>query len=488
MENFHPCNSTDVNKAVDSVTAVFMANEVVSNEMYTRFSTPVDNFLHGMGKTKSNKTTQKLDLCQGFGLTTVVTSVVPGTYSPPYRKSGVTRGKEDTVLSEKSRPLIEATAPVIAQRLPQIAPKFYESMFTAHPELLDGFFSRANQASGAQPMTLAGSVIAFAQHLLTHPDSYPDEMLSRVAHKHASLGIIEEQYPIVHDHLMGAIAADLGDALTPEIAEAWDEVYWLMAEALLKLERGLYASQANDVMFAPYRLAQKTPTGGDTVVLTFEPADDTPQTSALPGQYVSLKVRTPDGIEQPRQFTLIPGPEHSRRIAVKKNMDGEISPLLHALEVGAQVPISNPFGDVVLTSSHAPLVFISAGIGVTPMVAFLDALARDESTREVRALRVDPSDDQAPLLDEYKNAVSRLTNGQLERWTTASDQGDHTGRPDFSALKIAPESHVYLCGTLEFMKDARSALVASGVPGQNIRYEIFGPDMWMLHDDAARVQ
>lgn len=392
------------------------------------------------------------------------------------------------MLSEKSKPLIEATAPVIVERLPEIAPKFYQSMFDAHPELLNGVFSRANQKSGAQPLTLAGSVIAFAQHLLTHSDSYPDEMLSRVAHKHTSLGIVEEQYPIVHDHLLGAIADDLGDALTPEIAEAWDEVYWLMAEALLKLERGLYASQANDVMFAPYRLAERTETGGDTVVLTFEPADDTPQTPAVAGQYVSLQTRMSDGVDQPRQFTLIPGPEGARRIAVKKDMDGEVSPVLHALEVGAELPISNPYGDVVLTDSEAPLVFLSAGIGVTPMVAFLDKLAADGSTREVRAIRVDPTDADAPLLAEQTEAVSKLANGTLERWTTKSEEGEHTGRPDFSALGVSPDSHVYLCGRLEFMQEARSALVDAGVPGQNIRYEIFGPDMWMLHDDAARTQ
>lgn len=393
------------------------------------------------------------------------------------------------MLSEKSKPLIEATAPVIVERLPEIAPKFYQSMFDAHPELLNGVFSRANQKSGAQPLTLAGSVIAFAQHLLAHPDSYPDEMLTRVAHKHTSLGIVEPQYQIVHDHLMGAIAADLGDALTPEVAAAWDEVYWLMTEALLKLERGLYASQANDVIFAPYRLSERMETGGDTVVLTFEPADDTPQTPAVAGQYVSLQVRMPDGIDQPRQFTLIPGPAGTRRVAVKKDMDGEVSPILHALDIGAELPISNPYGDVVLTDSQAPLVFLSAGIGVTPMIAFLDKLATDASTRQVRALRVDPSDDDAPLLAEQTEAVARLGaigNATLERWTTKSDQGDHVGRPDFTELQVTPDSHVYLCGRLEFMQEARSALVEAGVPGQNIRYEIFGPDLWMLHDDAAR--
>ena len=82
--------------------------------------------------------------------------------------------EEEPMLSESARPLIEATAPVIAERLPDIAPKFYQSMFEAEPQLIEeGIFSRANQRTGEQPLALAGSVVAFATHILNHPESYP---------------------------------------------------------------------------------------------------------------------------------------------------------------------------------------------------------------------------------------------------------------------------------------------------------------------------
>ena len=205
------------------------------------------------------------------------------------------------MLSEKSRPIIEATLPIIAERINDITPDFYRRMFAARPDLMDGMFSRSSQLEGTQPKALAGSIAVFASYIVQNPDSYPDEVLSRVAHKHASLGLKEEEYPTVYKYLFEAIAANLGDLATPEIVEAWTEVYWLMGNALIKLEKGLYASQANDVMFAPFKLVDRKETGENVVVLTFEPADKTPMTESKGGQYISIIVPARDGLRQARQ-------------------------------------------------------------------------------------------------------------------------------------------------------------------------------------------
>src|SRR5262245_66059204 len=108
---------------------------------------------------------------------------------------------------------------------------------------MDGLFNRSHQADASQQQALAGSVAAFATALVNTPDQLPENLLSRIAHKHASLGIQPEQYQIVHDNLMAAIAEVLGDAVTPAIAAAWDEVYWLMAYTLIHVERGLYSAR-----------------------------------------------------------------------------------------------------------------------------------------------------------------------------------------------------------------------------------------------------
>ena len=136
------------------------------------------------------------------------------------------------MLSAHNRPVVEATLPVVGQHVGEIARRFYRHMFGEHPELLDGVFNRGNQAEGSQPVALAGSVAVFASTLLRTPEQVPEQLLSRIAHKHASLGIRPEQYQVVHDNLFWAIVDVLGDAVTPEVAAAWDEVYWLMAHAL----------------------------------------------------------------------------------------------------------------------------------------------------------------------------------------------------------------------------------------------------------------
>lgn len=390
------------------------------------------------------------------------------------------------MLSEKSRPIIEATLPIIAERINDITPDFYRRMFAARPDLMDGMFSRSSQLEGTQPRALAGSIAVFASYIVEHPDSYPDEVLSRVAHKHASLGLKEEEYPTVYKYLFEAIAANLGDLATPEIVEAWTEVYWLMGNALIKLEKGLYASQANDVMFAPFKVVDRKETGENVVVLTFEPADETPMTESKGGQYISIVVPARDGLRQARQYTLLPSEKNQRRIGVKLDPNGEMTSILHELKIGDVVEISNPYGDLTLEgfgNPEAPLYLFSAGIGTTPMLSFLSELVEKGSQRPVTVVHADRSLDTWPLREELTELVGKLPNARLISFIEG-EGGDFAGRVDVSKLDVPSDANVYLCGPLPFMQGVRSALVEAGVPGKNINYEIFGPDQWMLHDQA----
>ena len=390
------------------------------------------------------------------------------------------------MLSEKSRPIIEATLPIIAERINDITPDFYRRMFAARPDLMDGMFSRSSQLEGTQPRALAGSIAVFASYIVEHPDSYPDEVLSRVAHKHASLGLKEEEYPTVYKYLFEAIAANLGDLATPEIVEAWTEVYWLMGNALIKLEKGLYASQANDVMFAPFKVVDRKETGENVVVLTFEPADETPMTESKGGQYISIVVPARDGLRQARQYTLLPSEKNQRRIGVKLDPNGEMTSILHELKIGDVVEISNPYGDLTLEgfgNPEAPLYLFSAGIGTTPMLSFLSELVEKGSQRPVTVVHADRSLDTWPLREEFTELVNKLPNARLISFIEG-EGGDFAGRVDVSKLDVPSDANVYLCGPLPFMQGVRSALVEAGVPGKNINYEIFGPEQWMLHDQA----
>ncbi|PLA45658.1 globin domain-containing protein [Micrococcus luteus] len=392
------------------------------------------------------------------------------------------------MLSEKSRPVIEATAAAVAEHMPEITPKFYAHMFEAHPELLDGLFSRANQRNGEQAQALAGSIVRFAVHLLENPGTLPEAVLARIAHKHTALGITEDQYQIVYENLFWAIADVLGDAVTPEVAEAWTEVYWLMADALIKLEKGLYAKQANDKMWLDWKVVSKEPTGNAAVTFRFEPADDTPQTPGEAGGFVSVRVKVADGLRQARQYSLS---DHAastteRVITVKLDEAGEVSPvLIQNVEVGDVIELSNPYGEITPKDDSAPLMLATAGIGITPAASILSSLAEQGSDREVVVLHADASLESVALLGQLTESLSALPNAQAHLWLgVAPEQAPegitvHEGRMDPSEIELPSGAEVILCGPLAFMQSTRSTLIDAGVPATSIRYEIFGPDIWL---------
>ncbi|MFZ2176289.1 MAG: globin domain-containing protein, partial [Rhodococcus sp. (in: high G+C Gram-positive bacteria)] len=129
------------------------------------------------------------------------------------------------MLSATSTEMIRATLPAVGAAIDDITTLFYRKMFAAHPELERDLFNRGNQKQGQQQKALAGAIAAFATLQLEPDQARTDLILSRIANKHASLGIEPAQYEIVHKHLFEAIVEILGDAVTPEVATAWDEVY-----------------------------------------------------------------------------------------------------------------------------------------------------------------------------------------------------------------------------------------------------------------------
>ena len=118
-------------------------------------------------------------------------------------------------LSPVHEEIVKATLPAVGEKIELIAHTFYGKMFTAHPELLRDTFNRGNQKSGEQQKALAASVATFATMLVDPNAPDPVDLLNRIAHKHVSLGITEDQYQIVHDNLLAAVAEVLGDAVTP---------------------------------------------------------------------------------------------------------------------------------------------------------------------------------------------------------------------------------------------------------------------------------
>ncbi|GAA3008614.1 FAD-binding oxidoreductase [Streptomyces drozdowiczii] len=395
------------------------------------------------------------------------------------------------MLSESSTATVRATLPAVGAAIGDIADLFYRKLFEAHPELLRDLFNRGNQASGTQRQALAGSIAAFATQLVEQPDTRPDVMLGRIAHKHASLGVTPAQYQVVHTHLFAAIAEVLGDAVTPEVAVAWDEVYWLMANALIAIEERLYAEQgvvAGDV-WREWEVVSRPEETDDVARFRIRPADGSPAPAFRPGQYVSVQVELPDGARQIRQYSLSGAPGSAlRSLAVKRvhgggAPDGEVSRHLHAhVRAGDRLRVSAPYGDLVLASDEAPLLLASAGIGCTPILSMLEHLAETGHRAPVTVVHGDRSPADHALRTHHTALTAELAHGAAHFWYENPADGhpaDRTGLVDLSDLVVLPGTHAYLCGPLPFMRAVRTQLLAKGVPASDIHYEVFGPDLWL---------
>jgi nitric oxide dioxygenase len=402
------------------------------------------------------------------------------------------------MLSERSRPIVQATLPVVAEHIQEITRRFYEHMFADHPELLDGVFNRGNQVEGAQQQALAGSVAAFASALVNTPDHLPEHLLSRIAHKHASLGIHPEQYQLVHDNLMWAIGDVLGDAVTPEIAAAWDEVYWLMANTLISQERGLYSARGvrPRTLWREWEVAEKIRETDDVDTLVVRRIDDRLVKASLPGQYVTVQTRMPDGVHQPRQYSLTRADDGEHRQFTVKwvhgggRPDGEVSTLLHdSVQVGDVLVMSPPSGDVILDDYGAPVVFASAGIGITPMAGMLSHLVAAGSHLQIVLLHADHDEDSFALRRQVLDDIQALPNASIHVWYEQGAEsqlpvnGVFEGLMDLSQVSLPDDAEYYLCGPVPFMQAVRTALLERGVRPGDIQYEVFGPDLWQADFD-----
>lgn len=394
------------------------------------------------------------------------------------------------LLSANSQAVVEATAGVVAAHAEQITSVFYPKMFAENPDLLR-VFNQGNQATGEQSKALASSVVAYAVHLINPDAPSFDHVLRRIAYKHCALGIRPEQYTIVGRNLMAAVGEVLGEAVTPAVAAAWNEVYWLFGAQLIAEEARIYAEQGVDpnTPFRPYRLVRRIEETDDVVTLVLEPADGAPVAQSAPGQYVSVFVDLPGGRRQGRQYTVSSTALGTRvQITVRKVFgvdgapDGEVSSFLHdSLKVGDLVDVSAPAGDFVVTDADSPLLLASAGAGITTVLPILEHVAKTQPERKVIVAHADRHAGHHALRDTVRHVGRLLDDFSSYIWYEDVADGDtksYEGYMDLSAIDLPDDVQVFTCGPLPFMRLVRQSLVERGIPAEKIRYEVFGPDLW----------
>ncbi|GAB1688766.1 globin domain-containing protein [Krasilnikovia sp. M28-CT-15] len=400
------------------------------------------------------------------------------------------------MLTSTSAAVVRATLPAVRDHAEEITGTFYTRMFAAHPHLLN-LFNRGNQATGRQRQALAGAVVGYAGHLLGDDPMPWEPIAARIAHKHASLGITPAQYPIVGRHLMAAVGEILGDAVTPEVARAWDEVYWLFACELVAREARLYHAAGVDDparVWRTWEVVDRTVETDDVVSLTLAPSDGSAAEEFVPGQYVSVAVDLGgEAGRQIRQYSLSGAPGlPTWQITVKRvagtggSPDGVVSTFLHErVGVGDRLRLSPPFGDVSSVGGAGPLLLISAGIGVTPAMSALQDLARRDPDRDVVLVHADRTGDAHPLRRHLPALSAALPRLRMDLWyehgtadrAVATRARVNSGRVDPDRIPLPEGADVHLCGPLPFMSHVRAGLLRRGVPGERIAYEVFGPEL-----------
>lgn len=265
-----------------------------------------------------------------------------------------------------------------------------------------------------------------------------------------------------------------------------------MANALIAMESDLYraAGAADGDVWHAMTIVERRNETPDVVSFTLSRTDGTEVADFQPGQYVSVQVALPDGAHQIRQYSLSRAPGNPQwRITVKRvhdgnGPDGEVSHRLHtSAAVGDVLTVSDPFGDLVLPADDGPLLLVSAGIGVTPMLAMLEELARTGTGRQIAVLHADRAPSCHAHRTEQERWVSALPNAQLTCWyEDAEATPQREGSMDLSDVALPEGLTVYMCGPLPFMRQARADLLRRGLPAERLHYEVFGPDLWLGQD------
>lgn len=400
------------------------------------------------------------------------------------------------MLSAATIDIIKSTVPVLEKHGNDITKRFYELLFANHPELLN-VFNHANQKQGRQQAALASAVYAAAQYIDNLEAIIP--VVKRIGHKHRSLGIKPEHYPIVGRNLLAAIKDVLGDAATDDIMQAWAEAYGVIADAFISVEAEMYDQAEGQpggwAGYRAFRVERKVKESEAITSFYLVPADGKAIAPYLPGQYVSVKVEIPgEPNTHIRQYSLSDAPgKPYYRISVKREDDipdrpaGKVSVYLHEqVGEGDTLLLSAPAGDFVLDSSDPrPLVLISGGVGLTPMFSMLRYTAETNPNRPVKFVHAARSGDVHAMKEQVEE-LARNNSGigvywcyekptERDRQCSAFDKEGYIDLPWLREIVGTTDASFYFCGPVPFMKAVNHALKEWGVAASDIHYEFFGP-------------
>jgi len=402
------------------------------------------------------------------------------------------------MLTEQTIAIIKSTVPVLEQNGELLTRHFYERMFKHNPEVLP-FFNRANQTAGTQQRALAGAICAYAANI--------DRLevlggaVELIAQKHASLQIQPEHYPIVGENLLASIREVLGAGATDEVIAAWGEAYGLLAKILTGREKQIYhehGAQAHGFTgFKPFRVVRKEVESDVITSFYLVPIEGGAVPDFKPGQYTTIRVPSPCGHPTMRNYSLSDKPGQPWfRISVKRESardarspEGFVSNFLHeGVQVGHTLEVGPPCGEFFLDLNEQhrrPLMLLSAGVGITPILSMLQAVLEKNPDRRVFFVHGALNGRAHSFRQTVRALAATHPNLSVHyRYSAPEDadraQGlfDSEGLVDAALIEsLVPEhdADYYFCGPKPFMVNIYQQLMKWGVPAVQVHLEFFGP-------------
>ena len=390
-------------------------------------------------------------------------------------------------LSPNTIALVKATIPALQAHGLDIVREMYSRMFQ-NPEIRDLFNQSHHSGEAPQQRALAMAILAYGSNIENL--GVLTGAVERIAQKHVGLQILPEHYPYVAEALLGAIKAVLGDAATDEILEAWGEAYWFLADILINREAQIYQQTADAeggwTGWRDFVVAEVRPESAVITSFVLRPVDGQPVVLHKPGQYLTFWLDIPGHPPVKRNYSISSAPNgQTYRISVKREAHGLASGWMHGeVKPGTVLKVGAPAGDFFLEGEpQRPLVLLSGGVGLTPMVAMLETVAANGWEADVHFVHGTQDGTTHALADHVRAVAAEHPNAKVSFFyetPRAEDSAayDHAGliSKDWLAANTAVSgADYYICGPKPFMRAMVAALAGLGVDQGRIHYEFFGP-------------
>jgi nitric oxide dioxygenase len=389
------------------------------------------------------------------------------------------------MLTDNHITIIKSTIPLLENAGPALTGHFYQRMFNQNPELQD-IFNMANQHSGKQQIALFEAIAAYAKNIENL--AVLTTAVERIAQKHTSFNIKPHHYSIVGYHLIETLRELATEAFTAEVEQAWTEAYQFLAQIFINREEELYQERSDTLGgwrdARTFTLVDKQIESELVTSFIFMPVDDKPVIGFEAGQYLGVEVFDPNrDFKEIRQYSLSNKANNKTyRISVKREVGevpGIVSNYLHdEVHIGDEIDLYAPAGDFFFTNRQAPVVLLSAGVGITPMQAMLETLAQQRYKNSVQYLHACENSEQHSFSSRTTSLIT-ANNWQQVIWyrDEESEQAHiHHGMMDLTKVDLPiSQGDFYLCGPIAFMQFAKQQLLSLGVEATNIHYEVFGP-------------